>query len=250
MKSCIAISDTHLQITLQRLLRNVEADFLFIAGDSLSGGRALEFAEFLDQLRRIRSQFKNVVLIPGNHCIYMENETQFCRKQLLDAGVDFLVNQIMWIDGLKIAGVPWTPAFGRGWAFQIPRGTEEKWWTETSKSRQWRDMDILLSHGPAKGILDLIPDSYVRPGETNHVGDPGLRAVLDKGIIKPRLLITGHTHTQGHQNTVFFPAYGEELPEGVDRPEMQCYNVAICTEGYKAINPITCFDIEAGRRTN
>jgi len=83
---------------------------------------------------------------------------------------------------VKLYGSPWQPDFNM-WAFNLPRNGEEM------KSR-WdaipKDTDILITHGPPFGHLD-IPG-----GQSVRVGCEMLRHRVDE--IKPKIHVFGHIH--------------------------------------------------------
>jgi Icc-related predicted phosphoesterase len=112
------------------------------------------------------------------------------------------------IEGLTVYGSPWQPEFG-SWAFNLPRGHQLR--------NKWRlippNTDILVTHGPPKGILDMTPR-----GES--VGCEDLRHRL--GAIAPKLHVFGHVHR----------GYGETA-----QADTHFVNASICDESYKPVNP-------------
>jgi len=84
--------------------------------------------------------------------------------------------------GVKVYGSPWQPEFF-SWAFNLPRNgkeLQEKW------DAIPEDTDILITHGPPFGYLD-IPG-----GQSIRTGCEILRDKVDK--IKPKIHIFGHIH--------------------------------------------------------
>jgi Icc-related predicted phosphoesterase len=83
---------------------------------------------------------------------------------------------------VKLYGSPWQPEFFN-WAFNLPRNGKEM------KSK-WdaipKDTDILITHGPPFGHLD-IPG-----GQSIRVGCEMLRHRVDE--IKPKIHVFGHIH--------------------------------------------------------
>lgn len=55
------------------------------------------------------------------------------------------------------------------------------------------DIDILITHGPPKGIMDVTADMYT--GELVHVGSKSLMGQVDERI-KPRIHAFGHIHDE------------------------------------------------------
>jgi len=84
------------------------------------------------------------------------------------------------IEGVKFYGSPWQPRFF-DWAFNLDRGEEIK--------KKWdlipMDTDVLITHGPPYGILDLTH-------EGEKVGcEELMKAVLR---VQPKIHIFGHIH--------------------------------------------------------
>jgi Icc-related predicted phosphoesterase len=92
------------------------------------------------------------------------------------------------IDGIKFYGSPWQPEF-HNWAFNLSRGEElaEKW------EQIPNDVDVLITHGPAYGILDYAPIG-------GHVGCEELyRKIVE---VKPKIHVCGHIHDGYGQKTM------------------------------------------------
>ena len=85
---------------------------------------------------------------------------------------------------MKIYGSPQTPSFGMGWAFNKKRDKMHEHWQKIPE-----DVDIIVTHGPPKGILDL---SHDRDNQLERCGDEALRKRIIQ--IKPRLVCFGHIH--------------------------------------------------------
>ena len=62
----IAISDTHSH-SLPSILEGCEADLLLVAGDWSYKATPQEIRNFISDLKAIRSKFKEIVWINGNH---------------------------------------------------------------------------------------------------------------------------------------------------------------------------------------
>lgn len=78
---------------------------------------------------------------------------------------------------------PYQPEFG-DWAFGYPR-------TEDRFSTIPKNIDILMTHGPPRGILDRVP-CRERPGEFEHLGCDSLSRAVER--TKPLLRCFGHIH--------------------------------------------------------
>jgi Icc-related predicted phosphoesterase len=127
------------------------------------------------------------VFIPGNHDRYIEDKPFDAWKMIRefnDKGVVCLIDDYVEFEGLKIYGSPWQPEF-YNWAFNLPRNgkeLEEKW------NNIPDDTDILLTHGPAWGILDTV----VNRRDVN-LGCEMLTKRLE--TLHPLIHICGHIHT-------------------------------------------------------
>lgn len=97
----------------------------------------------------------------------------------------FLVDERAVVAGLEVYGSPWTPPFGKGWAW---KATE----TELMDVRYPPlpgDIDVLLSHGPPFGLGDLV--------RGRRSGSSALRTALDRIVAAPgrvSLVACGHLH--------------------------------------------------------
>lgn len=179
----VAISDIHTkQLQLNHLLKD-GGDVLVVAGDLTYQGDLPSIQNFADWLDNL-DQFKNIVVIAGNHDWGFQKDGQVCRKMLEDRGIIYLENQEAIIDGIKFWGSPITPWFFN-WAFNIHRGPEiRKYWDMIPM-----DTDVLITHGPPKGHGDLVNNSYTY-GE--NVGCEELLLAVQK--VKPQVHFFGHIH--------------------------------------------------------
>lgn len=142
------ISDTH---GLHHDLKVPEVDMVIHSGDfansrnsAINSNEAMEFLGWFVSLK-----IKHKVLIAGNHDISIENR-MIHPNFILDAGITYLENNSVTIDGLKIWGSPITPSFGEGWAWNVARHKTNLVWELIPL-----DTDIIITHGPPKGILDI-----------------------------------------------------------------------------------------------
>jgi Icc-related predicted phosphoesterase len=93
------------------------------------------------------------------------------------------------------------------------------------------DIDILITHGPPKGILDVTLDIESR--EPTHVGSRSLRLqVLDR--IKPQIHAFGHIHDEKA-----IVNFGSVVREGV-----QFINCSCCDIGGRFKNNGMLIEIE------
>lgn len=126
------------------------------------------------------------VVVCGNMDRRLENEKQSLRN------VVYLQDSDVTVSGLKIYGSPWTPEFVGIFQLEDSQAATSVWEKVPS------DVDVLITHGPPKGILDRTSRGW-------RVGDG---ALLDKvEEIKPRVHCFGHIHasygTMKNGETIF-----------------------------------------------
>ena len=90
------------------------------------------------------------------------------------------------IKGIKIFGSPYTPTFGQ-WSFMRNRDKIGKNWKHIEEGT-----DIVITHGPPKGILDLAPSYGRNSGGVELCGDNSLLKAIYK--VKPKYHCFGHIH--------------------------------------------------------
>lgn len=177
------ISDTHTYHEMLTVPENI--DIVVHSGDC-SNSRELipsikECLEFIDWYAEL--PIVNKVLIAGNHDIAFERNL-ICKDKCKEKGITYLENNDVIVEGFKIWGSPLTPSFGEGWAFNRKRDKLHDLWASIPE-----DTDIVVSHGPAKGVLDL---SYDRSGNLERCGCAALKKrVLN---LEPKLFLFGHIH--------------------------------------------------------
>lgn len=123
------------------------------------------------------------IFVAGNHDTCIEKGL-IKKKDFEDRGIIYLEGDEVIINQLKIWGGPWTPTFGEGWAFNRSREKIYKYWDNIPD-----DADIVVTHGPPKGILDL---SYNKDNELEFCGDNSLKKRML--LIQPKLCLFGHIH--------------------------------------------------------
>lgn len=166
-------------------------DILICAGDISSMGYEHEIREFAKWYNGL-DNYTTKVFIAGNHDWGFQNNAEKT-KEILETYKDikYLEDEYLGIiDGsepeIKIWGSPWQPEF-YNWAFNLPKGGWEL-------EQKWKDIpddtDILITHGPAWGMLD---DVEGRRGQ--HLGCELLADRIKQ--IKPMIHICGHIHS-GH----------------------------------------------------
>jgi Icc-related predicted phosphoesterase len=145
----------------------------------------IEFICFVDWLKKVRDKFKYVVMVAGNHDMHIEKYEKGSKKEFGNIGAHLLINESVEIEGIKIWGSPCTPAF-HDWAYNRDRGKIGKTWARIPD-----DTQILVTHGPPKGILDL---SENRKYELEQCGDSALMSRIEQ-LKELRLFCCGHIHS-------------------------------------------------------
>ena len=184
MTRIVCLSDTH---GSHDHVEVPAGDILIVAGDFCNRGTLVEVRSFNFWLGSLPHKHK--IVVAGNHDWPFERSRLEARKSLSNAR--YLEDDEIAVAGLSIYGSPWQPEFC-GWAFNLPRDGWEL-------RRKWEhipeDLDILVTHGPPKDILDM--GGYHGP---NHVGCADLAEVVH--LRKPRLHVFGHIHTGHGQTTI------------------------------------------------
>lgn len=177
------ISDTH---TFHHLLQEPEGiDMVIFSGDCSNPrdpyANEPEVRNFLTWFSKLKAKYK--IFVAGNHDTSIEKG--LVDKETFDnCGIIYLENEGVEIEGLKIWGSPHTPTFGY-WSFMKAREKINRVWEHIPE-----DIDVLVVHGPPKGILD---QSYNREGVYERCGCNALKKqVLNR--IKPQLMCFGHIH--------------------------------------------------------
>jgi len=172
----VLISDTH----GHRGIGLPDGDVLVHAGDISSSGTLNQVRQFLEWFAAQPHRHK--VFIAGNHDFLFEQSPDLAALLLADfPGLTYLQDSGLEIDGIRFWGSPWQPAYN-DWAFNLPRNGD-------ALRRAWDRIpagtDVLITHGPAHGILD-----QVRQGP--HLGCETLARRI--AVASPRLHVFGHIH--------------------------------------------------------
>lgn len=212
-----AVSDTHMR---HKQLSLPGGDLLLCAGDISSRGFYEEIKSFCKWFEG--QDYDTCVFIAGNHDFGFQHEKEACNELLRDYGIYYLEDDLtifpeteyLYDKTLTIYGSPWQPEFFN-WAFNLPRNGEEL-------RQKWNDIpentDILITHGPPYGILDLTPGGL-------HVG---CELLYDRvKVIKPKIHIFGHIHC----------SYGYYF-DGTTH----FFNASVLNEQYQYTNPPFTFD--------
>lgn len=181
----VCVSDTH---NSQPALPH--GDILIHAGDLTQSGTVKELQAALDWLR-VQSH-RHKIVIAGNHDLLLDpaldaatgHEAESDRASLDWGDIIYLHDSEATITcdngrRLRVFGSPKSCRHGN-WAFQYPRAQGRAIWASTVPE----DIDILITHGPPRGHLDLL-----------RIGCPGLLQELWR--VRPALHVFGHVH-EGH----------------------------------------------------
>lgn len=179
----LAISDTH-GFHDQFLDSDFkDLDMIIFAGDcsnTMSPAiNANEVTKFLNWYDDIPVKYK--IMIAGNHCTSIEYG--LIKPNQYHKSIIYLEHESINIEGINIFGSPYTPRYG-AWSFMKDKGKLDPYWEQIPENT-----DILVTHGPPKGILDL---SRNRNDELEFCGDKELLNHVYR--VKPKHHIFGHIH--------------------------------------------------------
>jgi Icc-related predicted phosphoesterase len=177
------ISDTH---TFHNLLVVPEGiDMVIFSGDCSNPrdpySNEVEVRGFIDWYSALN--IKHKIFVAGNHDTSIEK--RFVTKEDFEQhNIIYLENEHITIEGIKIFGSPHTPQFGY-WAFMKARHKLDRIWNSAIDD----DVDIIVVHGPPKGVLDLSID---KNGIMEYCG---CKSLMNRIInIEPKLMLFGHIH--------------------------------------------------------
>lgn len=176
------ISDTHCQ---HERLSIPDVDCVIHCGDEANdrdpAKNSVESLSFFDWYRKLDIKYK--VFIPGNHSIAIERQLIIPSEY---PEIIYLNHEMTEIDGVKIFGSPYTPGYGFSWAFMKKRGRMALVWENVPK------VDILVTHGPPKGVLDMTMCRETK--RLIQVGCKSLKNALE--WIQPDVHAFGHIHSE------------------------------------------------------
>jgi len=177
----VFVSDTHNRLARVKV---PDGDMLIHCGDFTMRSEAKTPAQHLGQVERFNQDLGALphpfkVVVAGNHDLPFENMPAEARALLTNAV--YLQDELIELAGFRIYGSPWQPEY-RKWSFNLPRSSDEL-------AAVWKKVpdkvDILVTHGPPKGILDRTP---LWPS----VGD---ELLLERVLqVRPRIHCFGHVH--------------------------------------------------------
>ena len=162
-KKIIAISDTHGR---HCELSIPETDFLIHCGDACDNGNEEQLQDFFQWFSQQKARHR--IFVAGNHDLPFDLEPDSA-ADLIPHNVIYLENQYIVLEGISFYSVA-----ARHWLHENP---DEK-----------RKIDFLLTHGPAKSILDI------------GSGCPKLLAFVRKQ--HPEYHLFGHIHQKAQQSLI------------------------------------------------
>lgn len=181
------ISDTHNKHSELKIPEN-NIDLVIHSGDCSNKREPIlneiEVRNFLTWFHRLT--IKHKILVAGNHDTSIENGL-VSKEEIQQHGVIYLEHNSIELLGLKIFGSPYTPSFGNGWAYNVRRDRLHEYWKDIPDNT-----DIIVTHGPPKGILDLAYHTVNEKEVLEYCGDLALlKRIKD---INPKLHCFGHIH--------------------------------------------------------
>lgn len=186
------ISDTH---GLHNQLHIPKADIVIHSGDCSNTKNAHinsnEIIQFLEWYSQIQIPIK--ILVAGNHDTSIEKRL-ITPEQIEDYGIIYIENntRILNINNqqIKIWASPITPTYNQGWSWNMPRHKIHQIWQTIDPQA-----DIIVTHGPPQGILDL---TYDQQNKLTMVGCKSLSNHIKR--IQPKLHLFGHVHNSNKIN--------------------------------------------------
>lgn len=171
----IILGDTH---ELHREIEVPPGDLLIFTGDfTMFSKRVSAIRDFNDWLGDLPHRWK--VVVPGNHEFFLEADPT--RRSMISNAI-VLIDEAIELDGLKIYGSPMTPMYGGAFGKSSAADRIRHW------GRVPDDIDVLVTHGPPKRVLDRPPDQFER------LGDPELATRVAE-LPSLRLHCFGHVHS-------------------------------------------------------
>lgn len=177
------ISDSHSKERMLKVPYGIE--MVIHAGDAgtyksptMNANGVLDFLSWYRSL-----DVPHKIFVAGNHDGSIE--AGLISKNEFE-GIHYLQHEAKTIAGLKFFGSPYSPSFNN-WAFNVARHKLGEYWKEIPD-----DTDILITHGPPAGVLDLTIN------EDGHPFQCGCKSLWNRikeiGTIKHHVF--GHIHPE------------------------------------------------------
>lgn len=213
----VATSDTHYPFDASTV---PDGDVFILAGDFMYEGTPAEWAPRVASLAAL--PHKRKIFVPGNHDYFPFHYRGLARSQLRREANVTLVDDYeprFEIEGIKFLAIPYVTGL-HGWAYNREEPQVYQWLCDVTEGYA---PDVIISHAPPYQIGDAVGASPV-----NHYGCMAFNKWFYEPGKKPEVWISGHVHdSYGHQR--------------IDRTDF--YNVAMCDEKYKQVNPPMVIEI-------
>lgn len=164
-KTIAVFSDTHGH---HRKLSLKQADIAIHLGDACTFGNDMQLSDFFQWFSQYPAKHK--IFIAGNHEVQWISEPERF-LQMFPKNIIFLENTSIYLEGIRLMSVPAR--------FELHH---------TPKIKLPEHRDFLLTHAPAKGILD------------EGLGCPILKKFVEK--LKPDYHLFGHIHQTSQQTII------------------------------------------------
>jgi|SRR5579864_4674771 len=221
MIKIVAISDTHLS---HNQLEIPECDLLIHSGDFSFVGKMVDVLDVNQWFGKLKAsgKVKEIVAIAGNHDWIGQTNPSWTKEAFTNC--IYLDEEPCEVFGFKVFGSAWSPEFNN-WAFNAKRGKEiARHWSKIPD-----DTEILVTHGPPMGILDINTEEiYSKPLGPEHLGCEELRKRVKK-LKELKLHVFGHIHSSNGMDTV----------DGV-----QFVNASVLNESYEVVYPPRVIHLE------
>jgi Icc-related predicted phosphoesterase len=207
-------------------------DLLIVAGDLTAHDRDEEHRDFvlwLAQIQKSKNKYNKIIYIGGNHDNLLYDSKRFgALKTASEWNIEYLCDSGTEFEGLKIWGTPWSMTFPNMnphcKAFTVDREIElHPYWEKIP-----HDVDILITHTPAYGVLDEVIDISMgfENGYRRNAGSKYLYNLFTY-VFRPKLHVCGHIHeSYGHGE--FFSGYNNIMVKSV--------NASYVNEKYEPVN--------------
>lgn len=203
MKLVTAVSDIH--GSWDDLPNPPDANILAFAGD-LTTGLIRNAIAFFTWAEQFVPYFDDVIVVPGNHDGCFDTAAQLMQTEAGNRGLNLLVDAALDAHGTRVYGTPWSTRFGHWYFMDDERGLEQRYQQIPA------DTQLLISHGPAYGYLDVVR----RDG--SHAGSRALRDCIENRLDGLQALVHGHIHESRGRRDI--------------RQRLTAYNVACLDDRY------------------
>lgn len=177
MTRLVCLSDTH---SKHKQIEIPEGDILIHAGDLTPRGNYFEFISVGNWLKELKSRFKHIIMIAGNHDWGLQIGKPIILNCHFGEDIIYLEDEAIELEGIKFYGTPWVQQF-YDWAFMKQEEDLKPIWDNIPE-----DTNILITHSPPFGILDKESDNA-------RCGSPSLAERI-KQLKELKYHIFGHIH--------------------------------------------------------